>query len=130
MATRVRVVSYNVLSSHLASPGYFTACAAENLEAPARLRRVLAKLEPETANESVICLQEISTAWAGKMHVFFEKRGYTFVTANYGNYRNGWVVGPPPPPPGHRHRRTRCHCHHRRRRRRRATTTAPVARWW
>ena len=50
---------------------------------------MLAKLDNETAQDSVICLQEVSTAWAGKMHVFFEQRGYTFVTANYGNFRNG-----------------------------------------
>ena len=87
--TKVRVVTYNVLSSHLASPSYFTACVAEHLEAPTRLKGVLAKLDPETSRESIICLQEVSTAWAGRLHVFFEQRGYTFVTANYGNYRNG-----------------------------------------
>ena len=36
-ALNVRVVSYNVLSSSLASPGYFTSCDPENLRARARL---------------------------------------------------------------------------------------------
>jgi hypothetical protein len=73
---RVRVVSYNVLSSHLASPSHFSTYPPEHLSASVRLAKVISKLEEEiatsTASESSIsplsvlfCLQEVSYDWAG-----------------------------------------------------------------
>ena len=61
----VRVVTYNVLCSHLGGPDWFTACKPEDLKPAMRLERVLAKLEVEIAKDSVICLQEVSMTWAG-----------------------------------------------------------------
>lgn len=87
----VRVATYNVLSSHLAEPSRFPECKPEDLDAPTRLRRVKAKLETEIEQGSVVCLQEVSTLWAGDLHVFFMNKGYAFITAPYGSYRNGYM---------------------------------------
>jgi len=57
---RLRVVSYNVLSSHLASPGHFTTLNPEHLYASARLPVVLKKLSNEISKKNtIICLQEV-----------------------------------------------------------------------
>jgi len=85
------VRSYNVLSSHLASPGYFTHCKAANLKSTNRLQKIFTKLDAECSANSVICLQEVSRSWAGKMHVFFEERNYQFVTGLYGHGFNGYM---------------------------------------
>jgi mRNA deadenylase 3'-5' endonuclease subunit Ccr4 len=61
----VRVVTYNVLSSHLGGPDWFTSCAREDLVPSTRLARVLDKLEVEMAKDAVICLQEVSMSWTG-----------------------------------------------------------------
>jgi len=40
---------------------------------------------------AVICLQEVSTLWAGDLHVYFAKHGYYFITGLYGNKFNGYM---------------------------------------
>lgn len=40
---------------------------------------------------SVVCLQEVSTLWAGELHVFFLSRGYAFITGNYGSKSSGYM---------------------------------------
>ena len=86
-----RIVTYNVLSSSLCEPGYFTHCAPEDLDPPTRLAKVLAKLEPEMAKGAVIGLQEVSQKWAGEMHAFFAARGYHLVCSLYGKPFNGYM---------------------------------------
>ena len=44
-----RVVTYNVLSSSLCEPTYFTHCAPEDLDPDNRYPRMLEKLEAEIA---------------------------------------------------------------------------------
>jgi hypothetical protein len=86
-----RVVTYNVLSSSLCEPVYFTHCAVEDLDPPARLAKLKAKLEPEMARGAVIGLQEVSQKWAGDLHVFFAQRGYHLVCSLYGKPFNGYM---------------------------------------
>lgn len=86
-----RVVTYNVLSSSLCEPEYFTHCAPEDLDPPARLAKLKAKLEPEMAKGAVIGLQEVSQKWAGDLHVFFAQRGYHLVCSLYGKPFNGYM---------------------------------------
>lgn len=87
----VRVVSYNVLSSHLCEPDHFVACKPENLDPPVRLERIKAMLQDQCNREAVICLQEVSTQWVGELTPFFESNGYTFVSGNYGSPFNGYM---------------------------------------
>ena len=87
----VRVVSYNVLSSHLCEPDHFLKCAPADLDPATRRQRVEALLKPQCEAEAVICLQEMSVQWVGEMAPFFEKAGYTVVSGNYGNPFNGYM---------------------------------------
>lgn len=89
----VRVVSYNVLSSHLASPSYFTTLNPDHLEASNRLPKILQKIDDEinTSKNCVICLQEVSYDWAGAFHTFFANKGYHMVTGLYGRNFNGYM---------------------------------------
>ena len=88
---RVRVASYNVLSSSLCEPGYFVKCAREDLHPPTRLKRVQASLQKEIDAGAVICLQEVSQRWSGELHAFFAANGYQFSTGLYGNKFNGYM---------------------------------------
>jgi 2',5'-phosphodiesterase len=90
-ATDVKVVTYNVLSSSLASPSYFIKCEPRVLDAQFRYQAMLKRLESEIESEAIICLQEVSMKWAGKLHPFFQRRGYHFVMNNYGGKKNGYM---------------------------------------
>jgi 2',5'-phosphodiesterase len=92
-AAAVRVVSYNVLSSHLARPNHYTTYNPAHLEASNRLPLVLQKLEEEITSQknTVVCLQEVSYDWAGALHTFFANRGYHFVSGLHGKKFNGYM---------------------------------------
>ncbi len=87
----LRIYSYNLLSSSLASPGYFTACTPANLDQGKRFEKILTKLSAETSKNSIICLQELSRKWEGQLHVFFESKNYQLVTGLYGHSFNGYM---------------------------------------
>lgn len=87
----VRVVTYNVLSSHLCEPTHYIKCNPEDLDPPTRRARVEELLTPHMNAGAVICLQEVSAQWQGEMTPFFESKGYTFVTGSYGNAFNGYM---------------------------------------
>ena len=63
LLTHHRVSSYNVLSSHLAEPSYFTHCAPEHLAASYRYDLLLKKMDGEVEKNAIICLQEVSADW-------------------------------------------------------------------
>ena len=63
----LRVVTFNVLCSHLGGPDYFTACDPAALAPATRLARVMAKLHAETERGSLLCLQEVSMTWTGPL---------------------------------------------------------------
>lgn len=82
-------VTYNVLSSHLASPGHYWRWAPEDLHPVTRLARVQAKLTSAIERRALIGLQEVSSDWAGELHVFFARHGYQSVFGLYGGASNG-----------------------------------------
>jgi len=86
-------MGYNVLSSHLAAPDYFTACQPCHLDPTNRLPKVLSKLENEIQGntKTIFCLQEVSHDWAGKFHTFFVNRGYHVISGLYGKRFNGYM---------------------------------------
>ena len=90
-STNVRVTTYNVLSSQLARSDYFTFCNPKWLQASHRLGKIKEKMEVEVAKKSIICLQEVSTYWAGNLHSYFAARGYHFITGLYGSKFNGYM---------------------------------------
>lgn len=87
----LRVVSYNVLSSHLADPSHFSTLNPDHLLAANRLPMVLEKLDEEIKRNSLICLQEVSYDWAGSLHAHFANHGYHLVTGLYGKKFNGYM---------------------------------------
>jgi mRNA deadenylase 3'-5' endonuclease subunit Ccr4 len=92
-AFAVRVVSYNVLSSHLADPSYYTTLNPDHLEASNRLPKVLKLIDEQidTSKNCIICLQEVSYDWAGSFHTYFANKGYHMVTGLYGRRFNGYM---------------------------------------
>jgi len=87
----MRVVSYNVLSSHLCEPSHYIKCVPEDLDPDIRRQRVQQLLNPQMAKQAVVCLQEVSAQWQAELTPFFEQWGYTFVCGNYGNAFNGYM---------------------------------------
>jgi len=90
-STTARVVTYNVLSSHLADASYFTHCLPYDLLADVRRGRVEMKLEREIDRRAVIALQEVSMSWAGPLHTYFAQRGYHFILSLYGKPFNNYM---------------------------------------
>lgn len=88
---RVKITTYNVLSSHLAGANHFTHCIPEYLDAKYRLDKLKTKLEKEIEDQAVVCLQEISQNWAANLHTFFAHRGYHLITGLYGRKFNGYM---------------------------------------
>ncbi len=91
-----RVVSYNLLSSHLADPTYHTKCDPKHLCAKNRFPKIIAKLQEQLDETDdnipvIFCLQEVSHDWAKQLHVFFARNGYHFITALYGRTFNGYM---------------------------------------
>ena len=89
--TTVRVATYNMLSSHLAEPDYFTHCHPDHLEPATRFRRIQQKIDVEIGQRAILCLQEVSQCWAGPLHAFFQQRRYHFATALYGGAHTGYM---------------------------------------
>ena len=87
----INITSYNVLCSHLADPKQFSGCKPEFLDAQYRLNELFKKLDEEVSNRAIICLQEISIPWSGKLHKYFVDHNYYLVTAQYGNKYNGYM---------------------------------------
>jgi hypothetical protein len=90
-SSTVRVATYNILSSHLASPQWFLSCKPENLDASTRMKRIKTKLLTEMEKQSIICLQEVSHVYAGQLHTFFSAHNYHLITACYGNRHNNYM---------------------------------------
>ena len=88
---QVRVATYNVLSSHLSEPEYYSTLNPEHLNPTNRLSSVLQKIDAELEKSSIVCLQEVSHDWAGKFHAHFSNQGYHLVTGLYGKKFNGYM---------------------------------------
>jgi len=86
-----RFVTYNVLSSKLSSPSYYTENDPNALDPRKRLEKVIRKLEREVTFRSIICLQEVSMHWCGPLHTFFARNGYHFIFSGYGGQHNGFM---------------------------------------
>jgi 2',5'-phosphodiesterase len=88
---QLRVVSYNVLSSSLSAPTFFAHSLEKHCSPRHRLEKLLTKLDAEVELGAVVCLQEVSLAWTGRLHAYFAAKRYTFVNSNYGNRNNNFM---------------------------------------
>lgn len=85
------VVSYNVLSSHLCDPTYHYKCDPNNLNPTVRYPRLETKLLPHIQTRAIICLQEVSMLWSGRLCSFFDAHQYKTIFSLYGWYGNGYM---------------------------------------
>jgi len=90
----VRFIQYNLLSHKLCDPGYFNECLPDACEPESRWLRIRTKLLKETQKGSILCLQEISQTWAGRLTTLFRSHGYSFDFRLYGrNFSDYMGVG-------------------------------------
>ena len=93
----VRIITYNVLSSHLRDPKRFTKCTTKALDPNGSYRKLIKRLDSEisdlsgAASKPVFCLQEVSRLWAGNLTAWFNARNYTFIPSLYGREFNGYM---------------------------------------
>ena len=88
---KVKVASYNILSDSLCRPDQFTHCAAEDIDNVARLEKIKARLVLQMEAKKVICLQEVSRAWASELAPLFEKYGYNHMDGLSGSGFSGYM---------------------------------------
>ena len=89
--TVLEVVTYNVLSSHLSKAEELPKCEPAACNPSARLKRLQNKLLPHIQSERVLCLQEISREWYGRLLPMFRRHGYTCIPGLYGYGKNGYM---------------------------------------
>ena len=80
----VRIVTYNILSTQLASPDYHIHCESKHLETEYRWEGIRKTLFTEIDNGAIICLQEVSTQWLEKLTPFFASHQYNIIGGTYG----------------------------------------------
>ena len=88
---KVRVATYNVLSSHLSGTDHYSTLNPAHLCPTKRLPVVLQKIDDEIERSAIICLQEVSHEWAGALHTHCAHQGYHVVTGLYGKKFNGYM---------------------------------------
>ena len=87
----VSVVSYNVLSPNLGTASSFYQCSKESLNPQKRFNTLLSKLKVHVAQGAVICLQEVTELWAGRLHAWFSKRKYRMISSHYHRPFTGYM---------------------------------------
>eukprot|EP01062_Namystynia_karyoxenos_P020185 TRINITY_DN17647_c0_g1_i3.p1 TRINITY_DN17647_c0_g1~~TRINITY_DN17647_c0_g1_i3.p1 ORF type:complete len:399 (+),score=84.28 TRINITY_DN17647_c0_g1_i3:78-1199(+) len=89
---RVQLASYNVLAPNYCLADEFCHSSPEDCDPGLRLQRVLGKLQAAVdGGYGVLCLQEVSHAWAGALHVWFAQRGFHFVYQGYGSESSDYM---------------------------------------
>lgn len=78
-----------MMYSSLAEPDYFIYCDSNHLDEINRYEKLEIKLKDEIKKKSIICLQEVSQMWSGRLHVYFCRHGYHFITGLYGKKFDG-----------------------------------------
>eukprot|EP00928_Gymnodinium_smaydae_P028739 TRINITY_DN21847_c0_g1_i1.p1 TRINITY_DN21847_c0_g1~~TRINITY_DN21847_c0_g1_i1.p1 ORF type:complete len:420 (+),score=39.38 TRINITY_DN21847_c0_g1_i1:184-1443(+) len=89
LSQQIHFVTYNILCNRLVHNGHLKKCAAADLESSVRLQRIQKKLSSTIMRRGLIGLQEVSSDWAGDLHVFFARHGYQMIFAPYGEAFNG-----------------------------------------
>ena len=82
LEARVRIVSYNLLSTGLVKD--HVVAHPSHLSSQYRMELLQAKLRAEVEADSIMCLQEVSLPWMRELTVFFAGLGYQIVCHPYG----------------------------------------------
>lgn len=101
----IRLVTYNLLSSHLSSPSTFPRNDIQFLDKRYRFKvvkdilyqlmtghsYVQGDLVQTHSSSPIFLLQEVSLMWTEKLYPFFSSNKYNFIPFNYGNFKNGFM---------------------------------------
>jgi mRNA deadenylase 3'-5' endonuclease subunit Ccr4 len=90
-ASRIRIATYNVLSTNLCSKEYFEHCDPKAVQNNNRWELVKEKILERASSNTIICLQEVSLSWTCRLHKLFNELDYQFIPANYGSTFNGYM---------------------------------------
>jgi len=88
---KVRICSYNVLSSHLSPVDRFSYCVPAACDPELRFPKILDKLQVKVQDQHIICLQEVSMIWCSRLLTYFNQNQYTFIYSLYGKQHNGYM---------------------------------------
>jgi len=88
---KIRIISYNILSSELVDPERYTFCTEDDLNSDRRYDEIEKVLRAEVHRNSIICLQEVSLTWAARLQVFFNPLNYRVVKAQYSSRFSGYM---------------------------------------
>lgn len=91
MEATVRVTTYNVLSSKLCSPTYYCYNDPEHLHPDNRFQKLIRFLDTEVEKGTILCLQEVSQEWAGKLHAWFQRQNYHVLISLYSSPFSGYM---------------------------------------
>jgi hypothetical protein len=83
-----RVVTYNILSSILATPDHHHLSSPDHLALDHRHATLTQKLIPELRRGSILCLQEVSSEWLKRLTPLWAAENYTCLSTGYG--KNAW----------------------------------------
>ena len=89
ISCNVNVISYNVLSTSLDMPSYFSRC--KDMSLLGRMERIVNKIDPFVRNGAIICLQEVSLLFESKLITYFEEKGYHVVSRGYSSAKTGFM---------------------------------------
>lgn len=90
--TAHEVLSFNVLSSSLSPCENYPKALPEDCDPDTRLNRLFSLLDSYVEKgRAIICMQEVSRDWHGKMIPYFRSHGYTLVASLYGYRKNGFM---------------------------------------
>ncbi len=84
------VVTWNLLSAPLSSSTSYPKTDPLHLNSKKRFSKILEQLHNYCSNNTILCLQEVSQSWIGKLHIFFSEHNYTFINSSYGNKYNDY----------------------------------------
>jgi len=87
----IKVVTYNILSQAFCNSKAYPEPLYQKdwIDKRKKYKRIEARLDEFIKENCVICLQEVDTPTSCDLHLFFQKRGYTFIFHNYGNWYDG-----------------------------------------
>lgn len=79
----IKVITFNILSSELATPRFFPDTQERYLDANYRFPKLIDLLDKYILDNYIICFQEVSSEWNSKLGKFFELYGYGYNFVEY-----------------------------------------------
>lgn len=93
-SAEINIITYNILSSELATEAYFPSTNPIHLQSYHRLNMILMFLNKYIGNNYIICLQEVSTEWSETIGSHVNKFGYEYHYVPY-DERLGVIIAYP-----------------------------------